>query len=375
LLAVSEEASVTGVVPGQSLGTALRLCPDAYVLPPDPPVYEAVAQEIVRDLSSFSPKVEYASDGRFFVDATGTAGPGHGLGRVIDLGMQARHSITSRLGLAGTVGVAINKLVSGIAAEEALPRDPLRDVPPGCEARFLAPLPAPRLPGVGACTEARLLRDLNVRLVGQLAAIELAVLYRTFGRSAYLLHDRARGIDYAPVCPRTEETQIAETAHLPVDSNDAALLTRTAFRLAANAGWRLRRDGLVTRRVVLTVTHTDGVRTTQAATFRPPVADERRLEAGIAQLLESVLDRRVRVRTIALVCRDLASTPQQLDLFAGGASGDARSGDDAQAQHIGDVGRAVAACARSSRAARLVAALDRVRERFGPDALRYGRAF
>src|SRR2546429_5646681 len=54
-------------------------------------------------------------------------------------------------------------------------------VPPGGEARFLAPLPVRKIPGIGEVTE-RALRALGLETVEQLAAVSQEKLERIFGQ-------------------------------------------------------------------------------------------------------------------------------------------------------------------------------------------------
>lgn len=347
LLSVSLEARAAGLVPGLPVSVARALCPETEFLPPDVPTYRAVVEEIARALSGVSPVVEPSLGGRFFVDAAAALGRGARFGDVDSLALRARRRVEEHVGLTGPVGVATNKLVSGIAAEEAGNRDPLRDVRPGDEARFLAPLPALRLPGIGDRTERLLLAELNVRLVGQLAVVRVAALARLFGSGARLLHERALGIDPTPVRPAAGEGEIAESSILPADSNDDRLLRSTVTRLATDASFRLRATGFAASRLALTLRHTDDVESRGSAILRHPCAEQTPIEMAALGLLASAGARRVRVRAVTLSLSRLVPAPRQLDLFSPAAA---------------------------ARAARLATAVDRLRARFGGEAIRYGRA-
>ncbi len=361
LLAVSDEAVSAGLTSGMAVSAARRLCPGVQILPPDAATCDAIAADIARALGALSPVVEPSARGRFFVDATGLTPRRDGLGPIIDLGLRARRDIVERIGLEGTVGVAINKLVSGIAAEEARRREPLRDVLPGWEARFLAPLPTPRLPGVGERTEGRLLQDLNVRRVGHLAVIELPVLTRVFGQPARLLHEKARGIDWAPVEPGSGRPRdVVETLALGVDTNDARVLEAAVRQLAERAGMRLRGSSRTTQRLALHARHADDADSRAARALPAPTASDHALATHAAALLAKVLERRVRVRTLTLTCGALAAAAAQLDLFA-----------EAGERVTPAAGDALPA---ASRLARLQDAADAIRARFGSEALRPAEA-
>ena len=65
-------------------------------------------------------------------------------------------TVKERTGLNGSVGLSTSHLVSKIASDQAKPHG-LLYVLPGYEAKFLAPLPIRRMPGIGKVTEPELL--------------------------------------------------------------------------------------------------------------------------------------------------------------------------------------------------------------------------
>src|SRR5262249_49599859 len=140
---------------------ALRLCPGAEVVEPDEPLYARAATAVQEILGRFSPLIEPVGYARAFLDVTRTA---RLFGPAVDVADRARREVRERLRLPASAGVAANKLVSRVAADESVPREGLLEVPAGDEAPFLAPLPVRRLPGIGIETS-RELEDLNVHLV------------------------------------------------------------------------------------------------------------------------------------------------------------------------------------------------------------------
>ena len=93
-------------------------------------------------------------------------------------GLQGR--IWDELRIPVSMGIAANKLVAQIASKLRKPRG-FVVVPPGGEAAFLAPLPVGRLPGIGAKTEAALVR-LGIRVVSDLFSRSERELAAAFGR-------------------------------------------------------------------------------------------------------------------------------------------------------------------------------------------------
>src|SRR5206468_1930723 len=93
-----------------------------------------------------------------------------------------------------SLGVSTSKVVAKVASDHRKPAG-LTVVPPGGEARFLAPFDVRRLPGIGPKAEERLVAA-GVETIGALAALSDADLRPLLpGGVGRALRDRARGID------------------------------------------------------------------------------------------------------------------------------------------------------------------------------------
>ncbi len=189
--------------------------------------------------AAYSPLIEPAAAGRLFLDLTGC---GRLLGPGRDAAARLERELSARLRLAGSVGVAGNKLVSRIAAG-CLERPGVCDVLRGAEENFIGPLPVAVLPGIGAARELTLASELNLRRVAELAQLSVAQLRLPFGPLAPLLHQRARGIDPSPVLPPRRAPGVAEESFLAREENDDDLLLAELCRLVESCGRRLRAQG------------------------------------------------------------------------------------------------------------------------------------
>jgi DNA polymerase-4 len=340
VLAVSTEARREGIHPGMPLAEARRRCRSLTELPPDEQLYARAGRAVLEVAGRFSPLIEPKSHGRVYLDVTGT---GRLFGSPVDAAARLRKELSASLRLPAAVGVAANKLVSRVAADVTEPSG-LLDVRMGDEAPFLAPLRVERLPGVGAAT-ARDLRSLNVLLVRQLAMIEIGHLEMAFGRFGILLHQRALGIDPRPVQPKRSRPELREECTLAEDSNDPRKLRASLRRLVQRAGRELRFRRATASRLRLVVHYADARTGVAAGRFHEASNLDSRLWRAADALLGQALGRRLRVRGLALIASGIASEVGQLRLF----ENDARERESA-----------------------LSAALDRISDRFGMEAVRRG---
>ncbi len=335
---VSREARQEGVRPGMPVREALRRCGGARLVYPNEPLYARAFRAVGELAGRFSPVLEPDSPGRIYLDVTGT---GRLFGPPLDLAARLRRELADRLRLDAAVGVAVNKLVSRVAADLTEPAG-LLDVRAGDEVPFLAPLRVRQLPGVGVAV-GRGLDALNIRQVRQLAVMEPGHLELAFGRFGAVLQQRARGIDPRPVQPPLRKPEIRREKPLEEDSNDPAVL-RAAFRtLVESAGLELRGRGLTATRMALKLRYADsraGGRSIRAAR---PLEQISELWRHAEPRLETALSRRVRVRHLQFRLAGLARRPRQIELFPG-----------------------------PSPDGPLTAALDRIRTRFGETAVLHG---
>ncbi len=309
--ALSPEAREAGIRKGMILARALRRCRDLVVLPPNEPLYARASRALCRVLEGFSPVLEPAGYGQAYMDMTGT---GRIFGPPRDAAWRAQKEIRQRLHLDSALGVASNKMVSRIAAVVTEPAG-LQDVPHGGESGFLAPLETQLLPGVGPKTQEQL-RELNIRLIRELAAMRLDHLMLAFGRLGFMLHQRALGIDDTPVYPPRAVPAVEEAAVLAEDSNDWDLLKRALCGLCERAGERLRAQKQRAGRMEVQVRYADYREVVSRARLAPSLQSTAGLSARALRLLEKVLTRRTRVRSLNLRLTELSCGPAQLELFA-----------------------------------------------------------
>ncbi len=309
--ALSAEAWEAGIRKGMVLAKAVRYCREVVVLPPNEPLYARASRAIFRILGGFSPVLEPSGYGHAYMDVTGTARL-FGLPR--DTAWRAQNEIRRQLRLEASLGVASNKMVSRIASTVTKPAG-LQDVRHGDEAAFLAPLPVRLLPGVGPVTHQQL-ADLNIRVIRELAVMDLDSLTLVFGRLGFALHQRALGVDDTPVYAPCALPSVDEEKSLAEDSNDYGRLRGVLFQLCGQVGERLRAEGQRAGRLELRIRYSDYREETGRERLAPPTQSTAALYARAELPLERILTRRTRVRSLYLRLTELARGPVQMDLFA-----------------------------------------------------------
>lgn len=131
---------------------ALRLCPDAVLLPPGHELYREYSRQVMAILRQATPLVEQISIDEAFLDLTEKV-PVWEDG--VEIARRIQAQVKQEVKLTASLGVATNKLVAKVASDQEKPSG-LTVVPPGEEAAFLAPLSVRVLWGVGPVTASQL---------------------------------------------------------------------------------------------------------------------------------------------------------------------------------------------------------------------------
>ncbi|MFZ7127095.1 MAG: DNA polymerase Y family protein [Desulfobacterales bacterium] len=342
---MSEEAYRAGVRKGMRLESALRRSPDAVVRPPDTERCRQVMAALVGQALSYSPRIEQGeADGHLFVDVTGTS---RLFGPPVDVAWRLRNQSRDHLGLDPIWSVAPNKLVAKVATRLVKPSGEYI-VAHGEEAAFLAPLPLHLVPGIYP-EDLACLREFNLTRVFQVTALDLEALRTPFGRRAMDVYEAVRGIDPSPVRAVDERPPVVAGVHaFGEDTLEPSVLEGALYALVEAAGADLRRRRMAAGRLSVTLTFSDGIRTARQRAVAPPSANDIALFELARSALYLAWTRRTRVRRVRLLCSRLAFPPAQLSLFP-----------EEQKSTV--------------RRHRLVDVMDRIRDRFGPGAVRVGR--
>jgi DNA polymerase-4 len=342
---MSEEAYQAGVRKGMPLRRARRRCPDARLVPPHPPLYGQVMRALTRQAKPYSPLIEPGeADGHLFVDVTGT---GRLFGPPMDVAWRLRRQAAADLRLTPIWALGPNKLMAKIATRLVKP-DGVSVVGAGEEQAFLAPLPLALVPGIEREDLIRL-SDFNFSRVGQVANLRREELQIPFGSRAGYLYDAVRGIDPSPVRALGERPpQIVRHHTFEDDAHAPAALEGALYTLVEQAGRTLRDQRLAARRVAVRLGFSDGLVRIRQQGIRPATTNDLVLFAQARSALYRAWYRRVRIRHLGLICDRLTYPPAQQALFP----------EDRRARR---------------RRTQLVAAMDAIRDRFGPAAIKVGR--
>jgi DNA polymerase IV len=339
----SYEVRALGVRAGMSLTKAQELAPNAVYLPTRHGVYGEYAEQTRRIAQDYTPVSQVASIDEMFLDfsgcerlyfAPGDDTPDQTIERTV---RRLTDEIAARVGLPSSAGIATSRPLAKVASGLAKPRGVLL-VPAGGELGFLKPLPVRKFPGIGPVAEQKL-QAIGLLTLGDLEAAPLPTLRRALGSWAEVIQQSCRGFG----AHELGRERPAFQEHDPEDCALGTLSNERTFRedvrdpscinamlcgLCERVCFRARKRGVKARTVTLKL---------RSRTITP-TCSELELYPVLRELFTRARTRPTAIRLLGVRLSNLRHQAAQLNLFDRGDP--------------------------------LHRAVDRVRQRYGYDALR-----
>jgi DNA polymerase-4 len=334
-------ARTFGVRSAMPMFEARRLCPHATVVRPDMAKYARVGREVRELMFKLTPLVEPVSIDEAFMDLSGTARL-HGMPPAKALAGFAV-GVERALGITVSIGLSSNKFLAKIASDLDKPRG-FAVLGGGEAAAFLAPKPVALIFGVGRIAQQRLARD-GLHTIGDLQRAGESELRRRYGAEGVRLFRLARGLDDRPVHAEREAKSISAETSFDRDIADFRPLELRLWRLSEKVSSRLKANTLAGSTVTLKLKSADFRIRTRAQSLAHPTQLASRIFAVGRELLARETDgtmfRLIGIGLSGLCDADGADFADLIDRRSAGAE----------------------------------QAIDRLRERFGGEAVVKGLAF
>lgn len=337
-------ARIKGVRSAMPMFKALKLCPEAEVVRGRMEVYVAVSRQIRALMEDLTPAIEPLSLDEAFLDLTGTQKL-HGAPPAVMLA-QLVNRMESELGITGSIGLSHNKFLAKVASDLDKPRG-FSVIGKAETDDFLRDKPVSLIWGVGAVSRESLAKA-GIRTFADLLRWDRKQLHERFGSMGDRLWHLARGEDHrrvsahAPVKGISNETTFAE------DTSDTHLLDGHLWRMSEKVADRAKAKGIAGRIVTLKLKRADFQIVTRRQTLHDATQLTDRIYRTARDLFDGLGDQGP-YRLLGVGISDLAP--------------------EAEADRSGDLLDPNAT--KRSEAER---ATDKIREKFGPDAIVKGRA-
>ncbi|MGE0240564.1 MAG: DNA polymerase IV [Parvibaculaceae bacterium] len=337
-------ARIRGVRSAMPMFQALRLCPDATVIPPDMAKYAAVGREVRALMLALTPLVQPLSIDEAFLDLAGTERL-HGRSAAYSLALLARQ-IEQEIGITVSIGLAHNKFLAKMASDLDKPRG-FSVIGRAETLGFLAARPVSAIWGVGKAMQSELAKD-GITMIAQLQTREKIDLMKRYGTLGARLYHLSRGEDARHVSPDDDTKSISAETTFDEDISDYKALERILWQMSEKVSRRAKKDRLAGATVTLKLKTADfRIRTRNASFQDATVLADRIFSAAQPLLKREATGTAFRLLGVGI------SHLVEIDPSGPEATLDERLATRAKAEH----------------------AIDRLREKFGKSAVERGLVF
>jgi DNA polymerase-4 len=336
-------ARTYGVRSAMPMFKALKLCPDATVLHPRMSVYAGVARDVRRLMGELTPAVEPVSLDEAYLDLAGTERL-HGM---IPAKSMARltQRIERELGITASVGLSCNKFLAKLASDLDKPRG--FAVIGRAEAKsFLRDKPVSMLRGAGEATVAKL-AERGITRIGQLQDANPKELAARYGEMGSWLYRLANADDTRAIDADAEMKSVSSETTFEADITDYQELEDILWEQAERVSARAKAAEVGGRTVVLKLKTAKFQLKTRSASLPDPT-----------QLAEVIF------RTARVALRKEADGTAYRLLGVG--IHQIRPEEECDPPDLVDTGATHRAAAER--------AIDKLRKRFGKEAVKKGRS-
>ena len=329
----SYEARKYGVHSAMPMKMARQLCSEAVVIRGDMDAYSKHSRMVTDIIAESAPVYEKASIDEHYLDITGM----DRFFGCMQWTHELRHRIMKETGLPISCGLSINKTVSKIATGEAKPNGEI-EIPGGNEKLFLSPLSIRKIPMIGQRTF-HLLRSMGIGTIGTLGQIPMEMMESLLGKNGIVIWKKANGIDPTPVEQYSERKSIGSERTFQRDTMDVSGLRDLLTSMVEKLAFQLRKEEKLVSIVTVKIRYSNF--DTHTLQKRIPYTSFDHVLMPVArELFDRLYQRRMLIRLVGVRFSGLIRGTQQLNLFE----------DTSEMVH-------------------LYLAVDRMRRRFGADAL------
>lgn len=337
-------ARIRGVRSAMPMFQALKLCPDAVVVRPRMEAYAEASRAVRALMDELTPQIEPLSLDEAFLDLTGTARL-HGAPPAIMLARLAKR-MKEELGLSGSIGLSHNKFLAKVASDLDKPRG-FSVIGRAETVNFLKPKPVRLIWGIGPATQASLDKA-GIHTIGDLHRWEKDQLTERFGQTGERLFHLARGEDFRRISSNAPVKSISKETTFFEDTSDPDVLDGHLWRLSEQVSARAKAKDKAGRVVTLKLK----TKAFKTITKRQSLHQPTQMADTIYRVARSLYDATGHTGPFRLIGVGICDLTAARDADREGDLLDPDAGRRANAER----------------------ATDKIRAKFGDDAIKKGRA-
>ena len=351
VLAKSVPAKKYGIRTGEPVANAFRKCPNLVTAPPDHKLYHQYSERLMVFLRSYTDQIEQVSVDECYMDFTEIAG---NYSSPVEGAMEIKNEVYRRFGFTVNVGISSNKLLAKMASDFEKPNKVHTLFPEEIQVKMW-PLPVRELFMAGR-SSVETLNKLEIHTIGDLANTDPAILELHLKSHGRKLWEFANWMDESRVEKEKAEAKgIGNSVTLPKDVETEEEAGRILNELAESVSRRLRNAGQKAGMLSVEIKYHTFTSVSHQKQVEQAINQKQDIYMAAMQLFRELWNgepiRLLGIRSSKLVEE---SEPRQLSIF------------DIPVKSEEEI-------RREKKIARLDAALDKVRKKYGKEIVQKGQ--
>ena len=354
VLAKSISAKTYGIITGEPIVNAKRKCPNLAIYPSDHALYKEKSKTMIDYLKTLTSDIEQVSIDECFLLFTPIAG---NYESPLEAANEIKDTIYKKFGFTVNVGISDKKVLAKMASDFKKPnlvhtlyRSEIQEK--------MWPLPVSDLFGCGRAS-VETLRKLEINTIGDLAKADPEIIKSHLKSHGYLLWQYANGIDNSTVEPIQAAAKSVGNSHtLSKDATTKEEAFKVLLSLADSVATRLRKSGVYASMVSVEIKYSDFRQVSHQCILTTPANTGSAIYKTSCELFDELWDQ-TPIRLLGVRATKLIDTnePTQLSLFD-------------YIHTIENTDSLVSSIKKTSKKqVDLEKALDKIREKYGKDAI------
>lgn len=347
ILAKNELAKQCGIKTAETIWQAKKKCPNLTLVSAHHELYEEYSDQINHIYEEYTDLVEPFSIDESWLDVTGTI---HKFGTGPEIADQLRKRIREEIGITISVGVSFNKIFAKLGSDYKKP-DATTVITRENYQSLLWPLPARDMIYVGSVSAERL-AGMGIDTIGAIAASGREQMRALLGRSGETIWEYSMGLDNSPVKSSDDigmPKSIGNSITFPQDLRGRQEICAGLLMLSDQVGSRLRKHGLFCSTVQIQIRDPYFKTISRQQKLSSPTNVTKEIYDTAVAITEKAWGMSAPVRLLSVTGANLTDCcSEQMALI-----------DDTTDEKIKN--------------AKLDQAMDKIRSRYGKDAISYAR--
>ena len=286
-------ARIKGIKSAMPIFKAKKLCPEAIIIPPRMSLYKHISNLIFKKFYQLTPSVETIAFDEAYLDFSGT----YQLFKKTpaELLVKLAIEIEKELNITVSIGLSENKFLSKLASSFSKPKG-FTVIRSSEKSEFLKKLHIKNIPGIGPKFQKKLEKNSIVK-IEDIVNQKPEVLLSKFGKYGLTIWNLAKGIDERKVEASSVRKSISKETTFETDVSDLKILKKTLWILAEEVSEILKNKNILAKSLTIKLKRHNFKIITNTQTFKEPTI----LAEDLYQVAISLLKKRLELIPFRLI--------------------------------------------------------------------------